>query len=224
MRTRIQKKREYHNSVATRSALAKRRPHLVSFNFAKVFDKVPHKPPIYKLFKYMFSIQVIRWIEEWLRNRVSVVEVNGLMSDKFDVPSSVLQGSIIGSLLFLLYINYMLDCISSPGCQWYADDNLLCFDTEEQDLRMFQRNIGNLTKWLERGVRYSMNPSAFTLRLEKAWFPLNISDFQQKFQHTQKCLRVSIQNDLKWGWHIVSIIAKVSKTSGLIRRALQSWP
>ena len=51
--------------------------HLVSFDFTKAFDKVPHDLLVYKLKKYRFSSQICAWVEEWLRGRVSVVKVNG---------------------------------------------------------------------------------------------------------------------------------------------------
>lgn len=78
-----------------------------------------------------FSTQVIRWIEELLRDRVSVAEVNGLMSNEFYFLWSVLQGSVISPLLFLLYINGMQDCSSTSDCRLYADDTLSCCDVEK---------------------------------------------------------------------------------------------
>ena len=84
--------------------------HIVSFDFAKAFDKVPHHLLLYKLNVYRFHESVIKWIEGWLLERASVVMVNGMSSRSFKMASGVPQDSVLGPLLFLIYINDMPLC------------------------------------------------------------------------------------------------------------------
>ena len=66
--------------------------HIISFDFSKAFDKVPHDLLLLKLRNYKFNRCICDWIENWLKNRVSVVAANGQRSEEFAVLSGVPQG------------------------------------------------------------------------------------------------------------------------------------
>lgn len=74
-------------------------------DFSKAFDKVPHARPIKKLKAHGISQNVSRWIESWLSNRQQRVVLNGKESWWAQVLSGVLQGSVLGPILFIMYIN-----------------------------------------------------------------------------------------------------------------------
>ena len=74
----------------------KRDYHIVSFDFTKAFDRVPHDLLVYKLRKYNFDQSCVMWIENWLKDRVSLVSANGHLSKEFEVCSGVPQGSVLG--------------------------------------------------------------------------------------------------------------------------------
>ena len=93
-------------------------------DFAKAFDKVPHKRLLSKLTSYGITGNTHNWITSFLSNRKQRVSVNGALSDITDVTSGVPQGSVLGPILFLLYINDINENIQS-SIRLFADDSII---------------------------------------------------------------------------------------------------
>ena len=79
--------------------------NLLLLDFKKAFDKVPHYRLCYKLSHYGIRGTVLRWIQDFLANRTQQVIINGHSSSRSYVTSWVPQGSVLGPLLFICYIN-----------------------------------------------------------------------------------------------------------------------
>ena len=94
---------------------------VVFLDFAKAFDKVPHQRLLSKLKSHGISGKVFKWIENWLAGRVQSVQVKGINSIWEAVTSGVPQGSGLGPVLFLIYINDLDDDILSWILK-FADD------------------------------------------------------------------------------------------------------
>jgi hypothetical protein len=93
-------------------------------DISKAFDKVWHKDLLFKLERLGIRDSLLSWIKSYLTNRKQQVVIDGNMSDWKDIEAGVPQGSVLGHLLFLVYINDITDNIQST-CFLYADDTSL---------------------------------------------------------------------------------------------------
>ena len=98
----------------------------IFLNISKAFDKVWHNGLIFKLRQNGIRGDIINILQDFHRNRKQRVVLNGQCSSWADVNAGAPQGSILGPLLFLIYINDLSDSLKSE-CKLFADDYLLCF-------------------------------------------------------------------------------------------------
>ena len=118
-------------------------------DYQNVFDKVPHCRLISKLKAYHFHDTVIDWVQTYLRDRSQYVEVNRKESNKLPVTSGIPQGSVLGPLLLLIYINNLRDQIDS-SVYMYTDDTKLYREIKEpkdHDTGILQNDLNKLSDW-----------------------------------------------------------------------------
>ena len=94
---------------------------IIYLDFQKAFDKVPHQRLLLKLKAHGIGDSITDWIEQWLTDRRQRVVVDGEVSNWKSVLSGVPQGSVLGPILFLIYINDLDDSITSNVLK-FADD------------------------------------------------------------------------------------------------------
>ena len=162
-------------------------------DFAKAFDKVPHKRLIQKIKCYKFSEKLVNWIEAWLTNRKQRVIVNGVASDWRDVISSVVQGSVLGPILFIIFINDIDLCLShfEAFVSKFADDTKIAkVVTDGNSAMEMQAIIQNLEKWCtDWGMEFNISKCTI----------MHFGHNNPKFEYTmngQKLSSSSEQRDL----------------------------
>ena len=118
---------------------------LIIMNFAKAFDKVPHRRLLHKLDYYGIRGSTHKWISSWLSGQQVVLD--GQDSYPFPVLSGVPQGSVLGPILFLIFINDLPDNIKS-SVRLFADDSVLYRKIHSlQDCPILQEDKDSLGHW-----------------------------------------------------------------------------
>ena len=112
---------------------------------AKAFDKVPHDLLLQKVTLYDISGNIDNWIKSWLMNHSQVVQVDGAQSDPVRVTSGVPQGSVLGPLMFLIFIND-IHCDISSQLRLFAEDTLIYHVIDsDQDYHKLQSDLNKLS-------------------------------------------------------------------------------
>ena len=122
-------------------------------DFAKAFDKVPHARLLVKLKALGVNDQVSSWIEAWLRDRRQRVVVGGEESAWSAVSSGVSQRSILGPLLFIVYINDLDEKMTSTVLK-FADDTTISSNSQQE----LQRDLDTAVEWAQTWqMQFNMN-------------------------------------------------------------------
>ncbi|PIK34500.1 putative RNA-directed DNA polymerase from mobile element jockey-like [Apostichopus japonicus] len=191
-------------------------------DFSKAFDVVPHRRLLMKLEHLGIRHNINRWIEDFLSNRTQNVIIDGESSTSSPVFSGVPQGTVLGPLLFLVYINNLPDCVASD-VRMFADDLILYRQiNSHNDCVNLQKDINSLCNW-ETAWQMRFNKSkCFIMRMtHKKNIPhhaysMGDSILQEVKHHPY--LGVELSSDLTWSKHINQSVNSANKILGLIKR------
>ena len=196
----------------------------VLLDFSKAFDKVCHRKLLLKLEHYGIDNNIYKWISNFLFNRTQRVVVRGTFSECVSVESGVPQGTVLGPLLFLLYINDMPLLVNSI-IALFADDAYIFrsifsnFDTES-----LQNDLDKLVEW-EKNWSMEFHPDkCFLLRITNKRKIIEsqytIHRQQLKLVDKAKYLGVTLSKNLSWKSHIATITAKANNCRLFFQRNL----
>ena len=126
--------------------------HCVFLDFAKAFDLVPHEHLLLKLQCLGITGQLLQWVRSFLTSRFQRVGINGSYSDWLPVRSGVPQGSVLGPLLFLLYIDDLHNVVSNSTLKLFADNVALYREVKcSADCSLLQQDLDNISSWTTNG-------------------------------------------------------------------------
>ena len=194
----------------------------IFLDFSKAFDKVDHSKLISKLKSIGVSNQVSNWVQNLLADRSQVVVVDGYASSPCPVTSGVPQGSVIGPILFLVYINDLPDTVASKT-RLFADDTVI-YNTSENH-QSLQKDLDALQAW-EKEWKMEFNP----LKCEHIKFSRKRSkgldntyilhNIAVPKTDSVKYLGVKLESGLKWNDNTTYITNKASSRLGYVRRVI----
>lgn len=201
----------------------------VYLDFLKAFDKVDHNILLNKLQKMGITGNTLKWLQSYLHNRFQTVIVNGHKSKPYRVTSGIPQGSRLGPLLFIIFINDIFDCIDDKTTMLgYADDcKLLRTVNNEQQAAALQNELKAISNWATEN-KLPLNAK----KCKYIVFSKNSSTHNHHYYMDNECLeRVNKMRDLgvivDEGWtfdeHINNVVAKASKTLGFIKRTTEEF-
>ena len=122
----------------------------IYIDHAKAFDKVDHKLLIKKLMLYGIHPKIVNWVESFLTNRTQSVVVDGTLSLLALIISGVPQGTVLGPILFLIFIDDIDHCIMHSIVRCFADDTRISIAVKsELDVLLLQSDLENVIKWSE---------------------------------------------------------------------------
>ena len=197
---------------------------LLILDFAKAFDKVAHQRLLRKLDYYGIRDNTLNWVSNWLVGRTQRVVVDGDFSEQASVRSGVPQGTVLGPLLFILYINDIATNTSS-SIRLFADDCLLYRVVDRvSDVHELQKDLNQLCSWSSTW-QMSFNAgkcTVLTITNKKCPIKFDYSIGNQILNRLKNhpYLGVEISDNLDWTKHIDNTVTKSQRTLNMLRRNL----
>ena len=209
-----------------RNASVGKQTDIILLDFSKAFDKVNHSKLLWKLHQYGIRGHVLNWVRAFLGSRSQRVVIEGEESESIPVTSGVPQGSVLGPILFLIYINDLPDEVCSQ-VRLFADDTALYLTMESEDSgSTLQSDLDILSMW-ETRWDMEFNPSkcqvvhvAGSKRPVKRDYILHGQVLESVT--CAKYLGVDISCSLTWNSHIDRITGSANRTLGFVRRNIKT--
>ena len=197
----------------------------VFFDISKAFDSVPHVLLLHKLSSINLNPYITRWVQSYLTHRSQYVVINGTESPALPVVSGVPQGSVLGPLLFLIYINDVTCVVSNGKIIIYADDIALYqIIHSPSDFILVQQDINSICAWVdENSLLLNTLKCCYLLFSRKPTptfpsSPLLVNNTALHMAKEFKYLGVTFSSDTSWTPHINTICLKSRKLVGMLFR------
>ena len=201
-------------------------------DFARAFDSVTHTKLITKLESYGISDILLEWVKFYLSNRKQCTRVGSDTSSYSDIRSGVVQGSCIGPILFVLFINDLVDKLGpNTTAKLYADDlKLYARINNGTDFNHFQRSLDTIFRWsVDWQLNISFHKCFIVILSGNHWHSFNYNSYIFKlgnnlldYKTSARDLGLTIDSKLNFFDHIADITKKANQRANLLFRSFQS--
>jgi hypothetical protein len=212
----------------------------VFLDLSKAFDTIDHSILLDKLYHYGFRGLSYQWFEDYLTNRKQFVYYNGVSSEKKNIICGVPQGSILGPLLFILYVNDIHLVANSIDVISFADDTNLFYSHDQFDVieNVLNNELSNVNQWfqvnkLSVNVQKTNYMLLGTVKNTKSEYHLQLyldsginserKTALEKVSST-KFLGLQIDQNITWKEHIDNIVKTCSRNVGVINKIKNFLP
>lgn len=212
---------------------------VIFLDIKKAFDTVDHDILLKKMMAYGISGSELEFFESYLRNRVQYCNINGSVSGFRKISCGVPQGSILGPLLFLIYMNDLPDAVDNVNITMFADDTSLskAFKNISELCEELIPAFSNICKWLKANklslntVKTEFMITGTSQRLrhldiapETTPYALFVNDATIRRVRQVKNLGLIIDENLTWDHHIDYISKKIKRNVGILKRMRKILP
>jgi hypothetical protein len=203
---------------------------LITFlDISKAFDRVWHPGLIHKLKEFGISGPLLNWLTDYLTNRTQRVVIAGKQSTTKPINAGVPQGSILGPLLFLIFINDIIDKLENH-IFLFADDATLVkiFKNIDEATASINRDLQKLTKWATIWrVTFNIIKTIFML-ITKKRLQLNprilMNNIPLKQVDEERYLGLILNSKMTWNSHVNHLTSKASRQIGLLHKLKTKLP
>lgn len=198
---------------------------VVYLDFSKAFDRVPHEKLLTKLAVVLNNTNILRWLESYLTLRQQFVQFDSACSGTTHVTSGVPQGSVLGPLLFLIFVNDIV-CEIPVKIRLFADDCVVFKEIKSLgDCEVLNSSLERLSKWCA-DWQMSLNLSktvcmSITRKKSPLLFNYSIGNYSLLRVSSYKYLGLTITSDLRWNTHVSNICSRAMSKLGFLRRYMK---
>ena len=202
---------------------------IVFLDLKKGFDTVDHNILLKKIAIYGIKRTAYRWLESYLSNRTQYCCVNGKLSSPAIMKTGIPQGSGLGPLLFLIYINDLPKCLNAGSKpDMFADDTQIA--TASHDIEVITEtlnsDLNNVASWLPANkltlnnskTEYMIIGSKKRLGLVTSDPAINVGNLKINGVETTKSLGLMIDESLNWSAHVDHIFKNVASGLAILRK------
>jgi hypothetical protein len=207
---------------------------MVLLDLAKAFDSVPHNELIEKLKAYGIDGNLIIWLTDFLKGRKQRVVMGDVTTEWVEVLSGVPQGSVLGPLLFAIFINDIPDLLNNL-CKLFADDSkLIGVVRSDVDVTKMQSDLDKLVEWSKinkmsfnakkcKVMTFGKYPPGVTQPIRLTMGDNTNEAHVLEEVTEERDLGVIWQNNLKWSEHVNRSCTMAYMKLGMLRRTFKTW-